>query len=105
MKWCFLLRHESETEGGNSFYDFVPYKYGPFSFALYQEIQKLQSLSYVLSHGDQVWKLNPELASAVVGVSRVVERDVRTVVKDFGRLSSDRPSRLRLSASSRFHGQ
>ena len=45
MKWCFLLRHQSETGGGSSFYDFVPYKYGPFSFALYQEIEKLQSPS------------------------------------------------------------
>ena len=89
MKWCFLLRHESETEGGSSFYDFVPYKYGPFSFALYQEIEKLQSMSYVLSHGDQVWKLNPELASAAGGVSPGVERDVRTVLKKFGGLSND----------------
>jgi uncharacterized protein (DUF488 family) len=89
MKWCFLLRHESETEGGSSFYDFVPYKYGPFSFALYQELEKLQSMSYVLSHEDQVWKLNSELVSAVVGVSSAVEREVRRVVREFGRLASN----------------
>lgn len=89
MKWCFLLRHESETEGGSSFYDFVPYKLGPFSFALYQEIEKLQSMSYVLSQGDQAWKLNTELSDVVAGVSQAVEREVRTVVKSFGRLTND----------------
>jgi hypothetical protein len=89
MKWCFLLRHESETAGGSSFYDFVPYEFGPFSFALYHEIDKLESMSYVLSHGDQVWKLNPQLASAAEGVGPGVEREVRRVVRDFGRLSSN----------------
>jgi uncharacterized protein (DUF488 family) len=89
MKWCFLLRHESGTEGGSSFYDFVPYKYGPFSFVLYQELEKLQSMSYVLSHEDQVWKLNTELVSAAVDVSPAVEREVRRVVRQFGTLTSN----------------
>ena len=88
MKWCFLLRHESVTEGGSTFYDFVPYKFGPFSFALYQEIQKLESMSYVLSYGDQIWKLNPALISEFTGVGLAVERDVSKVVKGFVRLST-----------------
>ncbi len=89
MKWCFLLRHESETKGGSSFYDFVSYKVGPFSFALYQEIEKLESMSYVLAYGDQAWEFNPALASATAGVGSAVEREVTKVVRDFGRLSSN----------------
>ena len=89
MKWCFLLRRDSKTEGGSSFYDFVPYKLGPFSFAMYQEIERLESMSYILSHGEQAWKLNPELSGAAVGVSSAVEREVRAVVNDFGRLTND----------------
>lgn len=89
MKWCFLLRHESKTEGGSSFYDFVPYKLGPFSFALYQEIEKLQFMSYVLSHKEQSWRLNPELASVVESVSPPVEREVRAIVKKFSRKSNE----------------
>jgi hypothetical protein len=46
-------------------------------------------MSYVISHGDQVWKLNPQLASAAEGVGPGVEREVRRVVRDFGRLSSN----------------
>jgi uncharacterized protein (DUF488 family) len=89
MKWCFLLRHESGTEGGSSFYDFVPYKYGPFSFALNQEVEKLQSMNYILSHGDRAWELNPNLASDPAGIKSVIEREVETIVRKFGHRSSN----------------
>ena len=89
MKWCFLLRHESESQGGSSFYDFVPYKYGPFSFALYQEIEKLKSTSYILSDGELAWKLNPAFVSAAAGVGFGVERELRAVVSEFGHFSSE----------------
>ena len=41
VKLCFLLSTETESRGGNAFYDFLPYKYGPFSFCLYQEVSRL----------------------------------------------------------------
>jgi uncharacterized protein (DUF488 family) len=56
-KWAFLLRQASEDAATASFYDFVPYHYGPFSFSLYQEIGKLQEQGYVQEHGDSHWKL------------------------------------------------
>ena len=86
MKWCFLLRHESETGGGSSFYDFVPYKYGPFSFALYQEIEKLESMSFIVSNGES-WKLAGEV-DAARGVSDAVELEVKRVVKAFSQMSN-----------------
>ncbi|RLT13987.1 MAG: hypothetical protein DWI25_05880 [Planctomycetota bacterium] len=52
-KWCFLLRSESETLGGPAFYDFVPYLYGPFSFALYQEAEKLVAQNYLHDDGEK----------------------------------------------------
>src|SRR4051794_39996222 len=89
MKWCFLLRHESASAGGSAFYDFVPYKFGPFSFALYQEIEKLQAVNCVLSHHDQAWKLNPEVAPTAVGLVPSLARDVETIVAEFGRFTCD----------------
>jgi uncharacterized protein (DUF488 family) len=47
MKWLFLLRQESELADDNSFYDFVPYKYGPFSFLVYREIDYLSKVGYL----------------------------------------------------------
>ena len=56
-KWCFLLRHEYASQGGNAFYDFVPYQYGPFSFSLYQEADKLCGNGYLTSTSDNAWGL------------------------------------------------
>ncbi len=36
-KWAFLLAREMPSRGGSSFYDFLPYQYGPFSFVLFRE--------------------------------------------------------------------
>jgi uncharacterized protein (DUF488 family) len=47
VKLAFLLRHESELETDHTFYDFVPYKFGPFSFALYRELESLQGNGYL----------------------------------------------------------
>ena len=47
MKWAFLLRHETCLSSEASFYDFVPYKYGPFSFTLYREMEYLSHQGYL----------------------------------------------------------
>jgi uncharacterized protein (DUF488 family) len=47
VKLAFLLRHETVLETDHAFYDFVPYKFGPFSFALYRELESLQRDGYV----------------------------------------------------------
>jgi uncharacterized protein (DUF488 family) len=47
VKLAFLLRQETDLGKDCSFYDFVPYKYGPFSFALYRELSTLRHDGYV----------------------------------------------------------
>ena len=47
VKLVFLLRHETALKNVASFYDFVPYKYGPFSFTLYRDIELLRQDGYV----------------------------------------------------------
>ena len=47
MKLVFLLRHEYRAISDSAFYDFVPYKYGPFSFALYREMDALAQQGYI----------------------------------------------------------
>jgi hypothetical protein len=42
MKWLFLLRQDEPEAAGPSFYEFVPYRYGPFSFQAYREIASLR---------------------------------------------------------------
>lgn len=47
MKWAFLLSQETSSRGGPAFYSFVPYKYGPYSFLLHQEILALKKVGLV----------------------------------------------------------
>lgn len=54
VKLVFLLRHESSLGEMTSFYDFVPYKYGPFSFTLYWEMERLRQNGYINAEGERI---------------------------------------------------
>jgi uncharacterized protein (DUF488 family) len=71
--------------GGPAFYDFVPYLYGPFSFALYQEAEKLVAQNYLHDDGENHWSLNSEVAASAGSPGRDVERDAMRLVSRFGK--------------------
>jgi len=52
MKLAFLLRHETVLSADPSFYDFVPYKYGPFSFTMYRDLSDLRERGYLAACRD-----------------------------------------------------
>ncbi len=54
VKLSFLLRVETEIGTDATFYDFVPYQFGPFSFALYREIEALERQSYLVQDDDRL---------------------------------------------------
>ena len=54
VKLAFLLRHETGLKNEPTFYNFVPYKYGPFSFALYRELTNLRRDGYVTPDEERV---------------------------------------------------
>ncbi len=54
VKLSFLLRAETDIGADATFYDFVPYQFGPFSFALYREIEALKHHSYVVQDDDRL---------------------------------------------------
>lgn len=84
VKLAFLLKHECLTSD-QTFYDFVPYRFGPFSFALYRELTALQRDGYVAEKDGRVVLVarNQALTAAKVdelprssrlGVSRIVSK-------------------------------
>jgi uncharacterized protein (DUF488 family) len=87
-KWCFLLRHELPSSGGNAFYDFVPYRFGPFSFSLYQEADKLQQNGYLDFPDDNSWVLRADCRS-VPAPPKDVQADVQKVLDRFGEMPLD----------------
>ncbi|MBI3920884.1 MAG: DUF488 domain-containing protein [Armatimonadetes bacterium] len=48
MKLLFLLRQESSVRQHGAFYDFLPYKYGPYSFAADRELRGLVESGFVM---------------------------------------------------------
>jgi uncharacterized protein (DUF488 family) len=85
-KWSFLLRHEYASGGGSSFYDFVPYRFGPFSFCLYQEVGKLEGQGLVAtieSSTSQNWRIADD--ADFVSPSEQTTEDIGDLVHEFGR--------------------
>lgn len=85
-KWSFLLRNESESAGGSAFYDFVPYRFGPFSFCLYQEAGKLENQGLIATVGtgkSQKWQLTDD-ADFKAPDSKTA-RDAQAIVQKFGK--------------------
>ncbi|MCA9012767.1 MAG: DUF488 family protein [Planctomycetaceae bacterium] len=87
-KWSFLLRHEYPSNGGSAFYDFVPYKLGPFSFSLYQEAGKLENEGYIVQFGETSWGLSNNDSIDSPDVS--VQRDVSRIINRFSNWNTDK---------------
>jgi uncharacterized protein (DUF488 family) len=85
VKLAFLASVESDLQLDHTFYEFVPYHYGPFSFALYRELSTLRDYGYVMASHSAV-ALNDRLrteafremrampASALASVRKIVAR-------------------------------
>lgn len=92
VKLAFLLRHETVLRDDPTFYDFVPYKYGPFSFALYRELTLLRNKGYV-SHGEEPIAPAPEMAGCVRDKVRQLPRRVgdavTSILRRYGQAGKD----------------
>ena len=113
VKLVFLLRHETALKNVASFYDFVPYKYGPFSFTLYRDLELLRQDGYVTTSDEialcehtlnqtqrETEKLAESMASAVSDiVDQYGARSQNILVRDIYRkypwfaLNSELPER------------
>jgi len=80
-KWAFILREEMPSQGGSAFYDFLPYKQGPFSFCLYREMDALIRNGYV-EDGD-AWATTNLADELVQSLPQKVRRDGQRVVQRF----------------------
>lgn len=66
VKLSFLLREETEIGKDSTYYGFVPYRFGPFSFALYRELDALACQSYIEKDEHSI-RVHPSMADAVKG--------------------------------------
>lgn len=82
-KWAFLLAHEMPSRGGNSFYQFLPYQRGPFSFCLYQEMGCLARDGYVVEAEEKTWRLTDDVQRPTGNLPYRVQEDAARVVTRF----------------------
>jgi uncharacterized protein (DUF488 family) len=90
VKLAFLLRQETLLGNDRTFYWFVPYRYGPFSFALYRELASLERYGFIERSGKRTSlapALREEALERVAALSPTVRRAVRMVVAQYGRTS------------------
>lgn len=90
VKLVFLLRHETELESDSTFYNFVPYKFGPFSFTLYRELANMRHNGYLASdekyitlHEDSIHLAQQKVDELPVWVHQAVNE----VVSRYGKKS------------------
>jgi uncharacterized protein (DUF488 family) len=93
VKLMFLLRKETALYMHGAFYDFLPYHYGPFSFALYHELGHLRHNGY-LAPGENPIHLARGMFSNIEEVIQQLPDTIRQAVKNI----IDRYARLSQSA-------
>ncbi len=84
VKWAFLIRHETPSRGGDSFYDFVPYDDGPISFSLFQETEKLASAGRLNEVDKSTWSLSD---SPLPATDVDLQNELKAVIRKFRRNS------------------
>ena len=91
-KWAFLTALEMPSGGGSSFYDFLPYQYGPFSFAMFRELDGLVRKGYIREaewSGRAAWELVGDMRSETANLAKDVQGDAARVVERFIGKSDD----------------
>ena len=92
VKWAFLLREETGSKGGDAYYEFLPYKYGPYSFCIAQEVNALAEQGYVEIVEDNahtVWKQTVSGKNMSRTVPAAVAQDAREIHWRYGRMGTD----------------
>lgn len=91
VKMAFLLSRESPEDLRENCYHFVPYKYGPFSFELYHEAEKLESSGYLRWADDAVAPTPGELNGRriVASLPESARRSVEGIVREYARMPTD----------------
>lgn len=92
VKLAFLLRQETCLKNESTFYDFVPYKFGPFSFSLYRELTNLRRDGYVASNEETVAlceQTTDLIKKKIFELPAAYHEAVDKIVRLYGRKSQD----------------
>ncbi len=89
MKWLFLLRQETCLISNSSFYDFVPYRYGPFSFTVYRDLEDFKRFGYLDGEGFTIqFRLIEKAKRSYQSLPSNIREAVKGIFKRYRDLSS-----------------
>lgn len=97
FKYAFLLSREHNLPSDISFYQFLPFKYGPYSFALARELEVLERYGYLRGDSGR-YGVSPGMENATNAVVRQLPQELQwqisSVVSKYGTLK--KPDLLRM---------
>ena len=88
MKWSFLICEASPSRGGDSFYEFLPYRFGPYSFCLENEMTRLRRQSLVRLQGEKTWRVTLHGVKEANRLPNRLSHDVDHVMRNYGFLKT-----------------
>lgn len=89
-KTAFLYKRLVKSNKNDTFYDFVPYKYGPYSFNLHNELKKLIKNRYLYSLDKKTVRINNNLA--IPSIDLQFEEQLRFFINKYSNLSDNKLS-------------
>lgn len=89
MKWSFLISETSPSRGGESFYQFLPFRFGPYSFCLDNEMTNLMKEGLVRAQDSNTWKLTLSGAKQANNLPNRLSQDVHLMLRRYGFLKTD----------------
>jgi uncharacterized protein (DUF488 family) len=90
IKWLFLLKEEEKIDRVGNFYDFLPYKYGPFSFLLYNEINELERSGLLESTGRHFTLAKRNTLNITVNLSGNAKASIDRIMNNYSSWSQGR---------------
>jgi uncharacterized protein (DUF488 family) len=90
VKFVFLLRRETLLAADQTFYEFVPYRFGPFSFSLYRDLGELRLQGYIGEDEGQISFAGQAVSAAKAKASELLPSHaaaIGSILRRYGRLS------------------
>lgn len=83
-KLTFLLGYETNLRRHGSFYDFLPYKFGPFSFTLSKELESLGQEKLITAENNKIRIIESKLVGkATKDVCTHDKQEIQSIIKHY----------------------
>lgn len=84
VKWAFLLDKEAKMP---TFYQFLPYLHGPFSFTLYHELNALIRNNYIIEPSNDIIQRTSDVAAP--SIDSALENKIKNFCKKYCSMSTE----------------